>query len=95
MLPTQISTVRKPSRRSSAGAVTRIINEPMELAKVISPLCAADMPKPSCSIIGSRNGCAPALMRDSEPQITDRRNVAMRMIRKSRIGCAQCRACQA
>src|SRR5947209_17083527 len=73
--PTQTSVLRKPIRRSSGGAIERIASDPTELAKVMLPLCAADIPNPSCSIIGSRNGVAPTAMRDSVPLSTETRNV--------------------
>ncbi len=59
---------------------------PALLAKVISPLCSADMPNPSCSIIGSRNGTAPAAIRVSPPPITDRPKVGTRISEKSSTG---------
>ena len=52
-----------------------IASAPRELAKVISPLSAADLPKVSCSIIGSRNGMAPIPMRNSVPPATATRKV--------------------
>jgi len=63
----------------------------IEPASVIVPLRAAVMPKPSCSIIGSRNGTAPTAMRRQRPAQDGDANVGIRMRRKSRIGWSCCR----
>ena len=78
--------LRKPKRRRMGGAAAFISTEPKAVAKVSKPLCAADMPKASCIISGNRNGCAPCVMRESEPAITDTRNVLIRIRLRSRIG---------
>ncbi len=65
--PTQIMVLRNPMRRRIGRAAPRIASEPAADAKVIMPLAAADRPKPSCSIIGSRNGMAPTATRDRAP----------------------------
>jgi hypothetical protein len=90
--PTQTIVVRNPSQRSIAGALAFIASDPTEVAKVISPLSAAVMPKPSCSIIGSRNGTAPTEIRDNVPAITEIRKVGIRISRKSSTGCGWRRA---
>ena len=63
--PFQIRVSRKPNQRSVRCATGFITSAPAELAKVISPLCTAESPKPTCNIIGSRNGMAPMPMRNS------------------------------
>ena len=65
---------------------------PIDPAKVMPPLRAALSPNPTCNIIGSRNGTAPTAIRDSDPLNTDSRKVAIRIRRKSKIGCACKRA---
>ena len=53
-----------------------MVIEPSAVAIAIRPAAAAERPKPSCSISGMRKGCAPCVMRVSEPAITDVRKVA-------------------
>ena len=56
---------RKPNSRSACCAAGFITKAPAALAKVISPLSTAESPKPTCIIIGSRNGMAPMPVRNS------------------------------
>ena len=56
---------RKPNQRSVRRAAGFMHNAPAELAKVINPLCTAESPKPTCSIIGNRNGIAPMPVRNN------------------------------
>ena len=44
------------------------------------------MPKANCIISGNRKGCAPWVMRESDPAIIDTRNVLIRIRLRSRIG---------
>ena len=94
MSPFQISVFRKPTRRSTAGAVAFISIEPAAAMKVMVPLSIADLPKPNCIIKGSRNGNAPAVMRVRDPASIDSANVGMRVSPKSMIGAGCRRACQ-
>ena len=55
-------------------------------------LVKADMPKPTCSISGSRNGCAPTPMRKARPPPTATAKVGTRNRRSSRIGFCWCSA---
>ena len=92
--PFHIITWRKPKRRSIGCATPFISKAPALLVKVISPLCSADMPNPSCNIIGRRNGTDPAAIRVRPPPITDRPNVGTFISEKSSTGCATSLLCR-
>ena len=92
--PFHIITVRKPNRRRIGSAATFISMDPALLAKVISPLCNADIPNPSCSIIGSRNGTAPTATRVKPPPRTESPKVGTRISVKSSTGFCVTRLCR-
>ena len=85
--PFQTMTFRNPHRRRTGLAARRMRIDPALLANVTSPLAAAVQPKPSCSIIGSRNGIAPAAIRLKPPPMTERPNVGSDISRRSSTGC--------
>ena len=68
------------------GAKAFIDIDPSAVATTMPPLCAAVSPKSSCSISGSRKGCAPWVMRVSEPAMTDVPKEGSRISDRSMIG---------
>jgi hypothetical protein len=74
-MPFHTSAMRKPKRRSRRGAMLFIASDPQAVATVMVPLRAAEKPKASCIISGSRKGWAPWVTRVIDPAITERRKV--------------------
>ncbi len=58
------STVRNPNCRRMGRAANFRTMAPIAEANVIRPDWNGDMPKPTCSISGRRNGVAPTPMRN-------------------------------
>jgi hypothetical protein len=81
-----VSTVRKPKRRRIGWAVNFITSAPPAATNVRVPDANGSSPKPTCSIIGSKNGTAPAATRNGAPPMTLVRKVAMRRRSRLRMG---------
>ena len=81
--------VRKPKRRRMVRAAIFMPMAPIAEAKVIRPDWNGVMPKPTCSISGSRNGSAPMPSRKMKPPSTlraERRDTEQREIERRIVG---------
>ena len=88
-----VITARKPERRRMRAARVFMNSAPAAAAKVSSPDCNGESPKPTWSIRGSGNGIAPVPIRKRLPPRTAVRKVRWRRSRRSITGCAVRRAC--
>ena len=85
--------VRKPNRRRIVAVAHFMPMAPSAVAKVTMPDWNGVMPKPTCSISGSRNGSAPRPSRKMKPPATLAKKVGSRNSVRSSAGLAVCRAC--
>jgi len=85
--------VRKPKRRSTVATAIFMPMAPSADENVIMPDWNGLMPKPTCSISGSRNGSAPMPSRNRKPPSTLARNVGSRNKVRSSAGLGVCLAC--
>jgi hypothetical protein len=88
------STRLKPQRRRMGAAVSFIVTAPTAALKVSRPDWKALMPKPSCSISGSRKGRAPTARRNRLPPMIEMRRLALCSSVRSMMGCGVRRACR-